>query len=128
MGAIQIHIKIGEVETLNTEDWEVVPDDRQTRVETVGGIVIQDFGRNESGDSYTCKVTLEAAAGNTLSGYWHDRTPVTVRDVSGRELSNMRVKVKKYGYVYFFEENYYWAELEFWPMPETIQGTNPQEF
>ena len=102
------------METLRTEDWNVIPDDRQTRIETIGGVVVQDFGGNVGGDTYSCKVTLEAAAAQILSGYWYDRRLVTVRDVSGRELQNMRVVIKKYGYVYRFEENYYWAELEFW--------------
>lgn len=66
------------------------------------------------GDTYSCKVTLETAAAQTLSGYFYDRQLVTVRDAGGRELQNMRVVIKKYGYVEFFEENYYWAELEFW--------------
>ena len=35
-----MHIKIGDVETLRTENWEVIPDDRQTRIETIGGNVI----------------------------------------------------------------------------------------
>ena len=66
------------------------------------------------GDTYSCKVTLETAAAQKLSGYFYDRQLVPVRDVSGRELQNMRVVIKKYGYVERFEENYYWAELEFW--------------
>ena len=109
-----MHIRIGEVETLRTEDWNVIPDDRQTRIETIGGIVIQDFGRVEAGDAYSCKVTLSADNASILSSYWCDREPVTVRDVSGLELTNMRVVVKKYGYVERFEDTYYWAELEFW--------------
>ena len=113
-----MHIRIGEVETLRTEDWNVIPDDRQTRIETIGGIVIQDFGHVEEGDAYSCKVTLSADNASILSGYWCDREPVNVRDVSGRELQNMRVVVKKYGYVERYEEDYYWAELEFWKNPD----------
>lgn len=109
-----MHIKIGEVETLRTEDWGAVPDDRQTRIETIGGTVVQDFGGNNGGDTYSCKVTVEAAVAQILSGYAYDRQFVTVRDVSGRELQNLRVVIKKYGYVERFEKNYYWAELEFW--------------
>ncbi|MBR6712126.1 MAG: phosphoribosylformylglycinamidine cyclo-ligase [Selenomonadaceae bacterium] len=114
MGAIPIHIKIGEVETLRTERWEVVPDDRQTRYEVIGGVVVQDFGHNSEGDTFTCAVTVPAASAATLENYWHNRTLVTVRDTSGRELENMRVVIKKYGYVDWFEDEYYCAELEFW--------------
>lgn len=109
-----MHIKIGEIETLRTEDWNVIPDDRQTRIETIGGVVIQDFGRVEAGDAYSCKVTLSADNANILSGYCRDRTPITIRDVGGREITNKRVLIKKYGYVERYEKEYYRAELEFW--------------
>ena len=66
------------------------------------------------GNTYSCKVTLETAAAQTLLGYVYDRQLVPVRDVSGREIGNRRVIIKKYGYVERFEESYYWAELEFW--------------
>ena len=108
-----MHIKIGEVETLRTENWEVIPDDRQTRVETIGGLVIQDFGRVEVGDSFSCSVTVSVADSVLLNSYWTDRRLVDVRDTSGNILSDMRVVIKKYGYVERFE-TYYWAEIEFW--------------
>ena len=113
MGAIQIHIKIGDVETLRTENWAVVPDDRQTRIDTIGGVIVQDFGRVETGDNYSCSVTVEAAGAIVISAYWQNRVPVLVRDVSGLVIPDMRVVVKKYGYVDRFE-GYVWAELEFW--------------
>lgn len=110
---IPIHIKIGDYETLGTENWAVIPDDRQTRVETIGGIEIQDFGRVPEGDSYSCKATMESAVGAEVAEYWHNRTKVTVRDTGGVEHHGMRVIIKKYGYVDRFEE-FFWAELEFW--------------
>lgn len=113
MGAIQIHIKIGDVETLRTEKWEIIPDDRQTRIETIGGVIVQDFGHVEAGDSYSCAVTVPAAGAAVISQYWHNRVFVPVRDVSGTIIPNMRVVIKKYGYVDRFE-NYYWAEIELW--------------
>lgn len=109
-----IHIKIGEVETLRTEDWEVILDDRQTQIETIGGKVIQDFGYVPAGNNYSCSITVPADGGETISEYWLHRTPVTVRDISGKELDNMRVVIKRYGYVYRYEKEYYWAKLEFW--------------
>lgn len=113
LGAIQIHIKIGDVETLRTENWAVVPDERQTKIETIGGVVVQDFGYVEAGDNYSCSVTVPAAGAITITQYWHNRIPVAVRDVSGLIIPDMRVVVKKYGYVARFED-YVWAELEFW--------------
>lgn len=113
MGAIQIHIKIGDVETLRTENWTVVPDDRQTKIETIGGVVVQDFGYVEAGDNYSCSVTMSTAAATVVFAYWHNRVPVDVRDVAGLIIPNMRVVVKKFSYVDRFE-GYVWAELEFW--------------
>ena len=113
LGAIPIHIKIGDVETLRTENWSVTPDDRQTRIETIGGVVVQDFGHVEEGDSFSCSVTVSAAVAPLLAEYWHNRIPVTVRDVGGLVYQNMRVIIKKYSYVDKFED--YWrADLELW--------------
>ena len=109
-----MHIKIGEVETLRTEDWSVIPDDRQTKIETIGGLVVQDFGHNVEGDNFSCKATLSTAVAETVANYWHNRDLVTVRDTAGVEIPNMRVVVKRYGYVERFEQEYFWAEFEFW--------------
>ena len=46
----EIHIRIGEVATLDTENWQTIPDDRQQQVEIIGGSVVQDFGRVPEGD------------------------------------------------------------------------------
>ena len=113
LGVILIHIKIGDIETLRTENWAVVPDDRQTKIDTIGGVIVQDFGRVEAGDNFSCSVTVEAAGAIAITQYWHNRIPVPVRDVSGLVIPDMRVVVKKYGYVDRFE-GFVWAELEFW--------------
>lgn len=109
-----MHIKIGDAETLQTTDWSVIPDDRQTRLDTIGGKIVQDFGLVEEGNSYSCKATLSAEAGEVVQEYFRSREFVTVRDAGGREIPHMRVIIKKYGYVDRFEKNYFWAEFEFW--------------
>ena len=113
LGAIQIHIKIGDAETLRTENWVIVPDDRQTKIETIGGVVVQDFGRVEAGDNYSCSVTLPSAAATAVFAYWHNRVLVDVRDVNGLVIPNMRVVVKKFSYVDRFED-YIQADIELW--------------
>ena len=113
LGAIPIHIKIGEVETLRTENWQVIPDDRQTRIETIGGVVVQDFGYIAEGESFSCNVTVPSAGANAIAAYWHNRTFVPVIDVNGTAIGDMRVVVKKYGYVEHFEDHI-WAEIELW--------------
>ena len=55
---IPIHIQIGDVQTLEVENWQVLPDDRQRMVEIVGGAVVQDFGHVAQGDSRSCPGTV----------------------------------------------------------------------
>lgn len=107
-----MHIRIGEVETLRTEDWSVIPYARREQVEIVGGFVEQDFGRIESGDNYSCSVTVTSAGANKIGEYWSSNEAVTVRDVNGLEIENLKVTIKRYGYVERFK-GYVWAELEF---------------
>jgi len=102
------------VETLDSADWTVIPDDRQTRIDTIGGTEIQDFGHNVEGDTFSCKATLSAAGAAVVANYWHNREHVTIRDTGGEELQNMRVVIKKHGRVTRFEREYFWAEFEFW--------------
>lgn len=109
-----IHIKIGDVETLKTENWEVIPDDRQSQLDTIGGKIIQDFGHVLEGDNFSCKITVPAAGASILADYWHNRIPVDVRDPGELVYQNMRVIIKKYGYIDYFEKKYWRADIEFW--------------
>ena len=51
---VKIHIAIGDITTLDTENWQVVPDDRQQLVEIIGGVAVQDFGHVAAGDKISC--------------------------------------------------------------------------
>ena len=99
---------------MRTEGWSIAPDDRQTRIETIGGLVVQDFGRVTEGDIFSCRVTVSSAGADIIDQYALNRQFVTVRDTSGKEIHNLRPVVKKYGYVDRFEKKYHWVELEFW--------------
>ena len=70
---------------------------------------------------------MKASDAEIVSGYWHDRALVDVRDVSGRILESMRVVIKKYGYVNHFEQNYDWANFEFWQKEDTNQGEDDED-
>ena len=108
-----MHIKIGEVQTMEVSGWDITPDDRQTLIQTIGGVEVQDFGHCEEGDKITCSVTFHAEDKPTLFRYWHDRELVQVEDEAGNIYQNMRVIVKKYQYLKGFKK-YYRADLEFW--------------
>ena len=110
---IQIHIKIGTVQTMEVLGWSVDPDDRQTLIQTIGGVAVQDFGHIEEGDKITCTVTFHREDAPTLYQYWHNRELVNVEDEGGKIYENMRVRVKKYQYLKGFKK-YLQADLEFW--------------
>lgn len=112
-GVIPIAIKIGTVIPIRFENWDVVPDDRQTRFETIGGVEVQDFGHVEEGDTITCDVTLRGADAGIIFNYWHNRTLVNVEDEGGTVYENMRVVVKRYTRIKYFQQ-YFEAKLEFW--------------
>lgn len=109
----KIHIRIGEVRTLDTENWQTIPDDRQQQVEIIGGSVVQDFGRVPEGDKISCTVTVLEDGWQSICEFWEQRTPVTVEDEAGNLWRNLRVVVKSYAYVDRFPRAYK-VTLEFW--------------
>lgn len=113
LGVIPIAIKIGDVIPTRSENFNIVPDDRQSRVETIGGIEIQDFGHVEEGDTITCNVTLRADDAAIICSYWHNRTRVNVIDEGGAVYENLRVIVKEYSRIEYFPQ-FLDAKLEFW--------------
>ena len=74
---------------------------------------MQDFGHISQGDKFSCTVTLWASDMATITGYWDNRTPVTVIDEAGNTYSNMRVVVKGYSYLTGFKK-YIKMNIEFW--------------
>lgn len=111
---MEIHIAIGDITTLETENWQVIPDDRQQTVAIVGGVVVQDFGHVAAGDKISCTVRLRKRDFDTLVRYWDDRTLVNVTDEAGIVWENLRVVVKSYEYVPRFSSKAVQATLEFW--------------
>ena len=110
---VTIHIQIGDVRTLEVENWQIVPDDRQQQIEIVGGSVVQDFGHIEEGDKVSCSVTVLADGWEIIKQYWDSRQKVNISDEAGIVWSNMRVLVKSYEYVPHFPKAIK-ATLEFW--------------
>lgn len=106
-------IKISDVIPLRFENWNIIPDDRQSQVETIGGVEVQDFGHVEDGDKFSCDVTLRGADAGTVLSYWHNRTRVNVTEEGGNVIENLRVVVKEYHRIKYFP-NYFSAKLEFW--------------
>ena len=99
--------------TLEAENWQVLPDDRQRMVEIVGGAVVQDFGHVAQGDRISCTATVLSADWEKIKRYWDSREKVDVTDEAGNVWHNMRVIVKAYAYVPHFSKAYK-ITLEFW--------------
>ena len=108
-----IHIQIGSVRTLEVENWQIIPDDRQEQIEIVGGSVVQDFGHVPEGDKISCSVTVFTSGWETIKDYWDSRQKVDITDEAGTVWENMRIVVKSYEYVPRFPKAMK-ATLEFW--------------
>ena len=108
-----IHIVVGEVRTLEVENWQIVPDDRQQQIEIVGGSVVQDYGHVAEGDKVSCSVTVLADGWEIIKGYWDSRQKVNISDEADVVWENMRGVVKSYEYVSRFPHAIK-ATLEFW--------------
>ena len=108
-------IRIGEAWSLRTpESWNEQPDDRQERVEVVGGVVVQDQGVVEEGTIFSCQAIFRTADWfNIIRPYWLNRTKVTVSDESGKIYENVRVVYKGRQYLPKFPK-YTTLNLEFW--------------
>lgn len=108
-------IKIGTVNSIGRpESWGIAPDDRQQKVETVGGVYVEDYGHVTAGDTITCTATFDTAAYNTVIGYWNNRTLVKVIAQDGTQYNNRRVVVKNITYYADRLERYKKLDLEFW--------------
>lgn len=106
-------IKIGAVEVFNVANFDIIPDDRQSKQETIGGVVVQDFGRVEEGDTISFEADINAADKEIVFGYWCYRIFVTVIDEAGNIYENCRIKVKRYRYIQRHTK-YYHCVLEIW--------------
>ena len=98
---------------MEVKNWQVTPDDRQSLIQTIGGVAVQDFGHCKEGDKISCEVTIHAEDATKIYQYWHNRELVNVEDEGGKIYENMRVRVKKYQYLKGFKK-YLQADLEFW--------------
>ena len=112
---ILIHIEIGEAKTLNCEDWDYKPDNRITKISTIGGNIVQNYGHVMSGDEITCKCNVSPKEADKIFGYWNNQEKVTIIDEAKKVYENMRVIVESYSYIQMFEKKeYYSINFKFW--------------
>lgn len=109
-------INIGAAKSFKTPDsWDSTPDDRQEKIEIVGGVHVEDLGVVDAGETVTCQAIFDASNWETIKGYWTDRTMVSVTDPAGNALGSRRVVVKGFGYTGIKKKpKFYNVKLELW--------------
>lgn len=107
-------VRIGDAVSLNAPDESIIPDDRQQRIQTIGGNVIQDYGHVQSGDTVQwsgLQVTQKNA--ELIEGYWNSREAVTVIN-AGLQTFTARVAVKRWKRLPRFEKKVVEMDVELW--------------
>jgi hypothetical protein len=109
-------MQIGAVTVLmSPENVEVTPDDRINQVKTIGGAFTLDLGRFEQGDHYSLSdIGIKNDDWLTITGYWVNRTPVTIVDRNGLTRTNMLIKITKWQERQKFKTAPYVATIEYW--------------
>lgn len=108
-------IKIGTVYSLaNPKNETITPDDRQEILETIGGVVVQDFGHITNGDKLVWQgLEFWSTDFQTIIGYWDSRDLVEIIDQTGTSFY-ARVVVRSYNRIYKFESKAISATIELW--------------
>jgi len=111
-------VKIGAAWCLNDPDETIIPDDRQTKIQTVGGNVIQDYGHIQSGDVVQwSNVQAIQSQAEIIENYWNSRQTVTITN-AGLQTFSARVVVKSWKRYPRFASKAVEMNLELW----TVNG------
>ena len=95
------------------EGWKVTPDDRMVKIPILNGVVMQDNGIIDGGETLSCAMYFDLTNWATVKNYWINRTLVAVVDHAGNALGNRRVVIKDYTTV-DFHPGIVKATIEFW--------------
>lgn len=107
-------LKIGDaVAFKRPESWTITPDDRQEKHETIGGVVVEDYGVVDAGETIATTAIFNYYNYLKVLEYWRSRQKVPVIDVAGIDHGALRVVVKSDTYIDRFE-SFHKLELEFW--------------
>lgn len=98
-----------------TTDVEIVPDDRQEIVKTIGGVVVEDYGVIANGEIISLSAVFsENDYNNTLLNYWSNRTKVTVTLDDGTIINNARIVIRRTQFANEVLNQYKKVYLEVW--------------
>ena len=111
---VQIVIKIGDAKSFNRpSQWTVTPDDRQTKIEIIDGVHVQDYGVVNEGGTISFTAVFDAENAEKIRQYWITRTLVPVIDHGNENLGLRRVVVKSWSKNERFPKMYI-VTLELW--------------
>lgn len=107
-------IKIGAARSFNLpENKKIIPDDRQTKVEVMGGAVVQDYGHVSAGDVISFSALFDTDNWSIIYNYWHSRQLIDYVDENGDIYADCRVVIKSWSHRGRFPA-YVTAEIEIW--------------
>ena len=99
-------VKIGSVQSLGkVESYTVTPDGRQTKVQVVDGVVVQDMGIFSDGMTFSFSTTFLAGDFKAIVAMWENRQKFTFTDTTGEEYANCRIVIKTWQPLDGFERN-----------------------
>lgn len=106
-------IKIGDAVSMSDPTKEtIIPDDRQTLVQTLNGVVVQDFGYIPQGNVISWELQFDTENFKKICGYWQQRKIVRVDD--NGEIFNARIVLKEYSHVDKFRHKAVLTTIELW--------------
>lgn len=111
-------IQIGAAKSIgHGEDYNFEPDDRQELVKTVSGAVAIDpweGTKRDAGDVIQVTALFDSANDALVTGYWANRTRVTVVLDDGSTITNARIIVRRIQMVEQFYRTHKRLTIEIW--------------
>lgn len=110
---ITLAVKIGEVYSmLAPENESIKLDDRQTRIETMNGVVVQDFGYHPEGNITEWTLQFWQDDWQIILDYASNREFVEIRD--GDDVFWARIIIKSYEKIKWFRNLAVKVKVELW--------------
>ena len=107
-------VRIGDAVALNAPQESIIPDDRQTVIQTIGGVVVQDYGHIQTGDRVQWNgVQMTQSEAEKVEAYWNSRGFVTCTN-AGLQTFSARVVVKSWRRLPRFEKKAVEMDIELW--------------
>jgi len=95
------------------EHYKIIPDERVTKIETIGGVAVQDLGHVQEGDAFSISCTFAPENWERFLALWEARQKITFTDPAGKIYQQMRIVMKEYEPDKNFPE-YVTASFELW--------------